>query len=73
MHELGKTKDKIERMQKIKDNLAKVAEHVQQRIRDLKEACDKREEERLQFDHYRNKVNEMEKAGKQSTSDKIED
>ena len=41
-----------------------MAEHVQQRIKDLKTACEAREEERLNFDHYRNKVNDMEKAGK---------
>lgn len=58
-------------MQQIKDNLLKVAKIVIDKIVDLQSSVDKREAERVYYDHYRNKVEEMEKPGKESTSSNI--
>jgi hypothetical protein len=73
MHELGKTQEQTNRMMKIKTNLVKVSEHVKEKIKELKKAVEKREEERLKYDHYRNKLTKMETEGKYSTSDNIKD
>ena len=60
-------------MQKIKTNLVKVSEHVKEKIKELKKLVDQREEERLKYDHYRNKLTKMESVGKASTSNNVKD
>ena len=60
-------------MKKIKANLVKVAEHVKEKIRELKKLVDQREEQRLKYDHYRTKLMKMEQEGKSSTSNNIKD
>ena len=73
MHELGKTQEQSNRMLKIKNNLVKVSEHVKEKIKELKKLVATREEERLKYDHYRNKLVKMETEGKSSTSNNIKD
>ena len=55
-------------MQRIKDNLLKVSQNVVGHIKNLQETVQKREEERVFYDHYRAKLTKMEKAGGESTS-----
>ena len=57
-------------MTKIKDNLEKVANIVVDKIKDFLETLEKRNEERVYFDHYRTKLNKM---GKESGSANIDE
>lgn len=52
----------------MRENLLKAGDAVIIKIEDLKMAVEQREEERVFYDHYRNKVAKMEKAGGESTS-----
>ena len=61
MYEIGKTQAQVDRLTKLKANLEKVAAHVLKRIKDLTELLAAREEARVKFDHYRNKVDKMNK------------
>ena len=55
-------------MQNIKENLVRVTGIVIDKIKAVLKLIKERDEERLAYDHYRNKVSEMEKPGKESTS-----
>ena len=68
MTELSKTTDQLNRMTKIKDNLQKVADNLLGHIKNLQALVEKRENERVYYDHYRNKLSEMEKKGKEGSS-----
>ena len=69
MDELGKLQDQINRMQQLRDNLDKVATHVLDRIKILNDMLQKREDERVKYDHYRNKMGKMEKEGENVSND----
>lgn len=68
MTELAKTTEQLSRMNRIKDNLLKVADNILGHIKNLQELIEKRESERIYYDHYRVKLASMEKEGKESTS-----
>lgn len=55
-------------MNKIKENLIKVSSSVIEKIKEVQDTVTKREEERVYYDHYRNKLNKMEKPGGEATS-----
>ena len=55
-------------MSKIKENLIKVSSSVLEKIREVQETASKREDERVYYDHYRNKLNKMEKPGGEANS-----
>ena len=55
-------------MKKIKENLVKVSSSTLEKIKEVQDTQKKREEERVYFDHYRNKLTKMEKPGGESTS-----
>ena len=52
----------------IKKNLEKVANIVLEKIKDLQTFTEQREEERVYFDHYRTKLEKMEKPGGEAHS-----
>lgn len=68
MTELSKTTDHLNKMNRIKDNLVKVAENLIGHIKNLQELIQQRENERIYYDHYRVKLANMEKEGKGSSS-----
>jgi hypothetical protein len=59
-------------MGKIKDNLIKVSSSVLEKIKEVQDTANKREEERVYYDHYRNKLNKMEKPGGEASSSEPE-
>ena len=59
--EITKSQEQVDRMTKIKDNLEKVANIVVDKIKDFLLTLEKRNEERVYFDHYRTKLNKMDK------------
>ena len=63
MTELSKMKGQLDRFQKIKDNLLKNAGSCVGHIKQLGETIEKRENERVYYDHYRQKISKMEKPG----------
>ena len=69
MHELGKTKDQVKRLEKMQISLNKVSEHVLNKIKALNELLAKRENERVQYDHYRGKITKMDKEGLSTATD----
>ena len=60
-------------MQKIKENLIKVSAHVLDRIKELRELEKQREDDRVTFDHYRTKMDKMQKSGGEANSTKPSD
>ena len=70
--EITKAQEQVERMTKIKDNLVKVAQIVVDKIKDFLETLEKRNEERVYFDHYRTKLNKMDKERGSSSLDEQE-
>ena len=68
MNELSRTSDHLNKMTRIKDNLVKVADNLIGHIKNLQELIQKRENERIYYDHYRVKLADMEKEGKESSS-----
>lgn len=66
--ELSKHQSLTTKMEKVRDNLIKAGDSAITKIEELKKMVETREEERVFYDHYRNKVAKMEKPGGESTS-----
>ena len=63
----------VQKMENIKNNLIKVANIVLDKIKDLSEHQKQREDERVYYDHYRTKLEKMQRPGGEAHSQDMEE
>ena len=69
MYEMAKTQEQKKRLEKMSVSLTKVSDHVLGKIKTLNELLQKREDQRVQYDHYRDKIKKMDKDGLSTATD----
>lgn len=68
-YEVVKLDAKVKKIQKLKGSLVEVTQRVFTKIKELDTTIEKYEEVRLQYDHYRNKLNKLQKEGYNQAND----
>ena len=59
----------MNKINKLKAGLVRVTEHVLEKVKELNDKMKMREDERVNYDHYRNKLAKMEKEGVERSAD----
>lgn len=73
IEEFQQADKEIQKMENIKNNLIKVSNIVLDKIKDLQEHQKQREDERVYYDHYRTKLEKMQRPGGEAHSQDMEE